>query len=298
MGDQQIVVDLIAKTKQFENGFKRIDTTTAETIKGVVYFFTEASRKALTFEDSLGRVTRGMLKLSTIGQEVCNVLNNSLGQLAKDAVAPLKINIDESATAFQGFMANIANGLIDLIGKVVIQGGIFAALISGLNLIPPPGVIGTAFAKFLAGGADLGGMGSFGGFLKELTGLTGLSSKQAGGEIEETGLHQLHKGEWVIPTRLAEVLGSLVNLPPQGITAHSLTERFNAFGSQLTQGIRGALQPAFAGGGMGERTIVVRFPDPIGALAEVYETSSIAPGSKVRLGRICRKAIGLDQLAD
>lgn len=209
MGDQNIIVEITAKTEQFEQGFKKIDLATTKTIKGVTYFFAEASKKALTFEDSLNKVTRGILKFESIGQEVCNVLNNAFGQLAKGAVAPLKINIDESATAFEKFFANIANGLIDLVGKVVVQGGIFAGLISLLNAIPPPMTIGTAFAKWLAGGTSWGDLG---GFFKGIGGLGGggiKGSKHSGGEILETGLYRLLKGEIVInPDDLAKRLGA------------------------------------------------------------------------------------------
>lgn len=290
MGDQQITIDLIAKTKQFEDGLEKINLATIKTIKGVTYFFGEASTKALTFEDSLERVTRGMLKLQTIGQKTGDVLFNALGKLAKDVIEPITINLDESATAFQKFMANIVNGIMELVGKVITQGLLYAAFIELLNLIPPPGVIGTGFAKFLAGGMawkDIFGGGK--------PGIPVEGSKQAGGEIEKTGLHRLHKGEWVIPSTLARVLGRIAGLSPQGVTPSSLEDRFNALGSRLVQGLQGALQPAR---GLQSPPIHIHISGGLDTFIEGIERIDDTPDNQKRFGRVVRKAIGKDREAD
>lgn len=290
MGDQNIIVELTAKTDQFEQGLRKIDLATVKTIKGVTYFFAEASAKALTFADSLERVTRGMLKLQTVGKNVGDVLFNALGKLAEDVIEPITIKLDDSATAFQKFVANIVNGITELVAKVVTQGLLYAAFISLLNLIPPPGVIGTGFAKFLAGGMawkDIFGGGK--------PGIPVEGSKQAGGEVEKTGLHRLHKGEWVIPSTLARVLGRIAGLSPQGITPHSLEERFDALASRLTGGFQRALQPAR---GLQSPPIHIHISGGLDTFIEGIERIDDTPDNQKRFGRVVRKAIGKDREAD
>lgn len=101
------------------------------------------------------------------------VFGEPLMQLFDDTFGRLKFQIDDSMGAFEKFTKSIINNLIDMVGKLAVQGLAFAAIITGLNLIPPPGTIGTAFAKFLAGGSfgsagkDVAG-GNVGGLIGKL----------------------------------------------------------------------------------------------------------------------------------
>lgn len=101
------------------------------------------------------------------------VFGQPLTQLFDDTFGRLKFQIEETDNAFSKFFKGIINNLIDLIGQLAVQGLAFAAIITGLNAIPPPGTIGTAFAKFLAGmssgsaGKDVMG-GNIGGLIGKL----------------------------------------------------------------------------------------------------------------------------------
>lgn len=176
---ESVTADVTVMTDQFEQGFQKIDLAATETIRGVTYFYAEASARALTFEDTLDRVTHGMLKLQTIGKQTGDVLYDSLGKFADDVIAPWKIELDKSASAWRKFGANIANGMMDLVAKIVTQGLLYAGFIELLNLLPPPGVIGTGFAKLLAGGMDWKDW--FSGGKPGVP--AGIPGKQAGGRV-------------------------------------------------------------------------------------------------------------------
>lgn len=239
-------------------------------------------------------------------QQVLRRLGSVFSKFWDTLFQPFLARMNEAQTAWGKFGAFIVGSILDLVkqiaAKILVGGLITAAVIAVLNALVPGANIGTGLFRLLTGmtgaEAEAALSGGFGGILKALlgfeAGIKGVEgSKQVGGEIEKTGLYRLHKNEWVIPKRLTEVLGSLVGLSPQGVTARSLEERFNAFSSRLTQGIRGIMQPAIAGG---QPPIHVHISGGLDKFIEGVEVSS--SDEKQRLGRVVRIATAKDKEAD
>jgi hypothetical protein len=202
---QSVTADVTVMTDQFEQGFRKVDLAAAETIRGVTYFYAEASTKALTFEDTLKIITHGILRLQTIGKQTGDVLYDALGKFADDVIAPWKIELDKSASAFKKFGANIANGMVQLVAKVITQGLLYAGFIELLNLLPPPGVIGTGFAKLLAGG--MAWKDIFSGGKPGVP--AGIPGKQAGGRVGKRPYFVGERGpELFVPQAPGEIISN------------------------------------------------------------------------------------------
>ena len=272
MPDEKVIIELVGKTDDLEKKMAVASKAVSTHVRGMVYFFAEGNKQIKREWTAIDEITKGMARLDTIGKKVGESLYNSLGILGREIFAPLKTDIKaveeetgKAMSAFAKFGASLKNSLLDLIGTIITQGLILAGFIEALNLLPPPGLIGTAVAKFLSGGITV-----FKGFAeKKVADVEG--AMQMGGIVGKVGKYILHPGELVIPT--------------QGVILDNFVDR-------LAAALAPAMHPQLA---IPQQNIIEISPELDGI---VKLSARLSESGKKHFGRNVRKAIATDKRAD